>query len=171
MSFPLIVCVRVWCLYSFTEVPCVQRQALWQRVTASPWLSADDQDTGHSVHRWQVNSTLTHTLSLSLPLPHIPHTNILSHSLAGKQWRKGGKKLLVLLDLWLLGLHLMYMASIDPGKASIMPAWRSVRDFLASLHVFSVFMGTGINLTASTDIVAGNHLDIYSIKVPPPEPL
>uniref|UniRef100_A0AAQ5XL49 Sema domain-containing protein n=1 Tax=Amphiprion ocellaris TaxID=80972 RepID=A0AAQ5XL49_AMPOC len=70
---------------------------------------------------------------------------------AGKQWHKGGEKLLVLLDLWLLGLHLMYMARIDPLKA----------DFLASLHVFLVFMGTGINLTASTNIVAGNHLDIY----------
>lgn len=108
---------------------------------------------------------------LPLSVSHIPCTNTLSHSLAGKQWHKGGKKLLVLLDQWLLGLHLMYMASIDPRKASIMSAWRSVRDFLASLHIFLVFMGTGINLTASTNIVAGNHFDINSIKLPPLEPL
>lgn len=148
-SLPLIA--HVCCHCSFTAVPCIQRQALWQRVPASPWLSADDHDTGHSVHRWQVNPTHTH---IHTPLP---LTNILSHSLAGKQWHKGvgcGEgELLALLDLWLLVVHLMYMAGIDPVKASIFPAWRAVRDFLASLHFFLLFMGSGINLTTSTTVI------------------
>lgn len=115
----------------------------------------------------------THTPSPSLSLFHTSPTPIYSVTPwqvnSGARGRK--KMLLVLLDRWRLGLHLMYMASIDPGNTSIILAWRSVRDFLASLHVFLVFMGTWINLTASTNIVAGNHLDIYSIKLPPLEPL
>uniref|UniRef100_A0AAQ4RA86 Semaphorin 6D n=1 Tax=Gasterosteus aculeatus aculeatus TaxID=481459 RepID=A0AAQ4RA86_GASAC len=50
------------------------------------------------------------------------------------QWCNGGGGLLVLLDLSLLGLHLLYTAGIDREKASLIRACSSVRDFLASLH-------------------------------------
>lgn len=152
MSFGL--CVR-----SFPEVPRVQRQALCERVPASPWLSADDQDTGHSVHCWQVSVTHKHTTSSPVCCFSLWHIR-----------QRQDKKLLVLLDLWLPGLHLMYTASIDPVRASITSAWHAVRDFSASLHVFLVFMDSGINLSASTNIVAANHLDTMGIGVAPLAP-
>lgn len=101
----------------------------------------------------------------SLLLFHTPPTP--THSvipLAGKQRCKGRKSSLC---YWMLqGLHLMYMASIDHWL-SIMLAWHSVRDFLASLHVFLIFMVTGINAVSSTNIIAGNHFDISNLKLPP----
>lgn len=92
-------------------------------------------------------------------------------ALAGKQWCKERKKLLVLLDLWLLGLHLTCTATIDRGKVSITPARCIVRAFLASLHIFFIFMVMEMDLGASGYSVAGNHSDVRSLNLPPLETL
>lgn len=79
---------------SFTEVPCVQRPALWKRVAASPRLSADDQDTGHAVHRWQVNTRLHPPTPPSRTPPTHTHTHqyTLSSLWQGNRGVRGEKK-------------------------------------------------------------------------------
>ena len=78
------MCVCVFS--SFATVPCFQRQALWKRVAASPRLSADDQDTGHLVHRWQVKkktspATYTHiTYSQTDKQTHLTHMHKVTHT-------------------------------------------------------------------------------------------
>lgn len=157
----------VWFLCSYTAVPCVQRQALCQRLPASPRLSADDQNPGHAIHRWQVYLMHTHICHLDLssfPFSH-PPTSIYSVTAWHVNTSIRVKKLLVLLDLWLPALHLMYMAGIDSMKASITPAWRAFS--WVSWHPymsFSVFMASGINVTASTNVVARNCFDINNMK-------
>lgn len=157
----------VWFLCSYSAIPCFQRQALCQRLTTSPRFSADDQNTGHAIYRWQVY--LTHTLLLSRMVVFAflrSPTSIYSVTAWHVDTSIGVRKLLVLLDLWLPALHLMYMAGIDSVKASITPSWHAFRDFLASLRVFFVFMGSRINVAPSTNIVAGNYFDINNMKSP-----
>lgn len=149
---------------SFTALPCVQRPALWKRVAASPRLSADDQDTGHAVHCWQVN---TH-----FPLAHPPHQYTLSSLWQVNSGVKREKKALSVIESVasrpasdLHGRHRSWK------KVSIAPARCIVSAFLASLHTFFIFMVVQIDLVASGCIVAGNHSDVCSLKLPPLEPL